>query len=54
MSNWEELEADGVRVGRTKVACGWLVTDLEGPDAGRVTYFEDPEHDWDGSFVSLS
>lgn len=53
MTNWEEIEADGVRLARSKVVTGWLVSDLEGPASGRVTYFEDPDHAWDGSFVEL-
>jgi hypothetical protein len=54
MKNWEEIAADGVRLARSKVATGWLVSDIEGPAAGRVTFFEDPEHSWDGSFHELS
>lgn len=54
MQNWEEIENDGVRLARSRVNEGWLVSDLDGPAAGRVTYFEDPSHEWDGSLVVLS
>jgi hypothetical protein len=54
MKNWEEIEADGVRLARSKVNSGWLVSDLDGAAAGRVTFFEDPEHSWDGAFIDLA
>ena len=45
MSTWEEIAttADG-RLKRARVRAGWLVAQVGGPLAGKVTFFADPTH----------
>lgn len=53
--NWEVLNnapIDGLK--RARVSTGWLVASPYHGDApGRVTYYHDPDHRWDGSLASL-
>lgn len=45
---WDKLNAVGVATSRAKVPGGWLI--LVGDSSSRsVTFYPDPDHEWDGS-----
>lgn len=44
---WEELQSN-LKTRRTKVPGGWLVA-LTGASVSSVTFYPDPEHQWDGA-----
>jgi hypothetical protein len=52
MLKWEEIKShDGlhfVSVYRAKVPGGWLVRIMQCDGSG-LTFYPDPEHEWDGS-----
>jgi hypothetical protein len=48
---WEEVKSDPSQywnVHRAKVPGGWLVLAAYGTNSG-LTFYPDPDHDWDGS-----
>ena len=54
MLQWERFESSAaVPMRRARVDAGWLVADVAGPHAGRVTLVRDAEHDWDGTLIEL-
>ena len=54
MLTWEDINSQcSVRMRRARVVDGWLVTDVDGPNAGRVTLVRDPSHEWDGTVIEL-
>ncbi len=54
MLDWTEFTSDcSIRMKRARVADGWLLADVTGPHAGRVSLVRDPSHDWDGTLIEL-
>lgn len=52
---WQSIEKSPVPgLKRARVSTGWLVASpYSGACPGRVTYYHDPEHEWDGELASL-
>lgn len=51
--HWDELPSDALAVWRTKVPGGWLVFAKRVDGAG-LTFFPDPEHQWNAPTPSLT
>jgi hypothetical protein len=50
MLHWEMVTSDsGLNVYRTKVPGGWLVFTYWGSAYAGMTFYPDPNHQWDGS-----
>ncbi len=57
MINWEEFEAnrEHVRYKRCRVEDGWMVWSDFGPGKpGKMTFFEDADHAWQGDLIDLA
>lgn len=49
MINWEVLKSNASgTIYRAKVPGGWLVR-MSGYEAEGLTFYPDPDHEWDGS-----
>jgi hypothetical protein len=53
--NWQPIPNAPVQgLQRARVSSGWLVASpYTGPCPGRVTYYHDPDHAWDGTLLDL-
>jgi hypothetical protein len=50
MLHWEDLQSDNkLTVSRAKVPGGWLVFTRWGSNLAGMTFYQDPNHQWDGT-----
>lgn len=57
MIEWEEFDGNRshVRFKRCRVVDGWMVWSDYGPGKpGKMTFFEDPSHAWEGDLIDLA